>query len=41
MENTFEEVKKIIVDLLDVDESKVTADARFREELDADSLDLV
>jgi acyl carrier protein len=31
----------IIVDLLGVDESKVTPDARFREDLEADSLDLV
>ncbi|MEJ5241059.1 MAG: acyl carrier protein [Anaerolineales bacterium] len=41
MSNTFEEVKKIIVDLLGVDESKVTPEARFREDLEADSLDLV
>lgn len=41
MSDTYEEVKKIVVDLLGVDETKVTADARFREELEADSLDLV
>ena len=41
MADTFEEVKEIIVDLLDVDESKITPEARFREELEADSLDLV
>jgi acyl carrier protein len=40
-ENTFEQVKEIIVDLLGVDESKVTMEARFREDLEADSLDLV
>jgi len=40
-ENTFEQVKEIIVELLGVDESKVTMDARFREDLEADSLDLV
>jgi acyl carrier protein len=40
-EKTFEEVKAIIVDLLGVDASKVTPEARFREELEADSLDLV
>ncbi len=40
-ENTFEDVKAIIVDLLGVDASKVTPEARFREELEADSLDLV
>lgn len=41
MADTFEEVKEIIVDLLGVDESKVTLEARFREDLEADSLDLV
>ncbi len=39
--DTFAEVKKIIVDLLGADENKVTSEARFREELEADSLDLV
>ena len=41
MADTFEGVKEIIVDLLNVDESKVTPEARFREDLEADSLDLV
>jgi acyl carrier protein len=41
MADTFEDVKEIIVDLLNVDESKVTPEARFREDLEADSLDLV
>jgi acyl carrier protein len=41
MSDTYEQIKTIIVDLLGVDESKVTMDARFREELEADSLDLV
>ena len=41
MADTFEQVKKIIVDLLGVEPDKVTPDARFREELGADSLDLV
>jgi acyl carrier protein len=41
MSDTFEEVKAIIVELLGSDEAKVTMDARFREELEADSLDLV
>jgi acyl carrier protein len=41
MADTFAEIKEIIVDLLGVDESKVTLDARFREDLEADSLDLV
>lgn len=37
----FERVKEIIVELLGVDPDKVTMDARFREDLGADSLDLV
>lgn len=37
----FNEIKEIIVDLLGVDEEKVTPEARFREDLEADSLDLV
>ena len=41
MADTFEEVKTIIVDLLSVYEDKVTSDAKFREDLEADSLDLV
>ena len=41
MSDTYEEIKAIIVDLLGVDEDKVTMDARFRDELEADSLDLV
>jgi acyl carrier protein len=40
-EDTFERSKQIIVDLLGVDPAKVTRDARFREDLEADSLDLV
>jgi acyl carrier protein len=41
MADTYEEIKKIIVDLLGADEGKVTREARFREDLEADSLDLV
>jgi len=41
MSDTYEEVKKIVVDLLGVEESKVTLAASFRDELEADSLDLV
>ena len=41
MADTFEEVKAIIVNLLGADEDKVTQSASFREELEADSLDLV
>jgi len=41
MADTFGEIKEVIVELLNVDESKITREARFREELEADSLDLV
>jgi len=41
MADTFEEVKAIIVDLLGVDEDKITPESRFREDLEADSLDIV
>lgn len=37
----FDKVKAIIVDLLGVDEAKIKPEARFREDLEADSLDLV
>jgi acyl carrier protein len=40
-ESTFERVKKLTVELLGVPEEKVVMDARFREDLEADSLDLV
>lgn len=35
----FEKIKKIIADKLEVDESKITMDASFRQDLGADSLD--
>ncbi|MCZ7574844.1 MAG: acyl carrier protein [Ardenticatenaceae bacterium] len=41
MASVYERVRDIIVDQLGVDESEVTMDARFREDLEADSLDLV
>ena len=41
MADTYSENKAIIVDLLGADESKINMDARFREDLEADSLDLV
>jgi acyl carrier protein len=41
MASTLDRVKDIIVDLLGVEPDKVTAEARFREDLEADSLDLV
>ena len=37
----FEKIKEIIIDELGIDESKITMDARFREDLGADSLDAV
>lgn len=40
-EEIFDKVKKIIVETLGVDPDKVTMEARFREDLEADSLDLV
>ena len=40
-EEVFEKVKAIIVEQLGVDEDKVTIEASFREDLEADSLDLV
>ena len=41
MSETYEAVKVIIKDLLGADDVKITPEARFREELEADSLDLV
>lgn len=41
MADTYTEIKAIIKDLLGADESKITMEARFREDLEADSLDLV
>ena len=41
MADTLTQVQEIIVDLLGVDNSKVTPEARFREDLEADSLDIV
>ncbi len=38
---TFERIRAIIVELLGVDSAKVVPEARFREDLEADSLDLV
>ncbi len=39
MDELFERVKKIIADKLEVEESKITLDASFRQDLGADSLD--
>ncbi len=40
-EEVFEHVKTILVETLSVDEDKVTLEARFQEDLETDSLDLV
>ena len=39
--SVFEDVKAVIVEVLGVDPEKVTLEASFREDLEADSLDLV
>ena len=39
-EEIFNDVKVIAVDELDVDEDKVTMDAKIQDDLDADSLDV-
>lgn len=38
---TFDKIKAIIVDKLDVDESKITMDTDILKDLEADSLDAV
>ena len=40
-EEVFEQVKAILVETLSVDDEKVTMEARFQEDLETDSLDLV
>ncbi len=40
-EEVFEKVKGIIVEQLGVEESEITMEASFRDDLEADSLDLV
>ncbi|HOV62886.1 MAG TPA: acyl carrier protein [Spirochaetia bacterium] len=39
MDELFEKVKKIISEKLEVDESKITMESSFRQDLGADSLD--
>ncbi len=41
MSAVFEQVRDVIVEVLGVPPEKVTPEARFREDLEADSLDLV
>jgi acyl carrier protein len=40
-DEVFETIKEIINELLDIDDEEITMEARFREDLEADSLDLV
>lgn len=39
--STFDRIKKVIVEQLDVSEDEVTPEAAFMEDLGADSLDIV
>lgn len=41
MADVFDRVKAIIIDRLDVDESKIAMEASFKDDLEADSLDVV
>ncbi|MBQ8687371.1 MAG: acyl carrier protein [Ruminococcus sp.] len=38
---TFDKIKELIVDQLDVEEDKITMDANIQDDLGADSLDIV
>ncbi len=40
-DEVYETIKEIISELLDIDEEEITMESRFREDLEADSLDLV
>jgi acyl carrier protein len=39
--NVFEELKKIIVEIKDIPEDEIQLEAKFAEDLEADSLDIV
>lgn len=41
MTDTFDRIKKIIVDHTEIDENKITLQSSFSDDLGADSLDLV
>lgn len=41
MSEVFNDVKEIIVEQLGVEEEKVSMEAKFRDDLEADSLDIV
>ncbi|MDQ3669069.1 MAG: acyl carrier protein [Actinomycetota bacterium] len=40
-EEIYEQVKSVLTDQLGIEESEITEEASFQEDLDADSLDLV
>jgi acyl carrier protein len=40
-EEIYEQVKRVLTDQLGIEESEITEEASFQEDLDADSLDLV
>jgi acyl carrier protein len=40
-DEVFERIKEVLADRLSVEESDITEEANFQEDLDADSLDLV
>ena len=40
-EEVFDRVKEVLTDRLGIEESEITEEATFQEDLDADSLDLV
>lgn len=41
MTDTFDRIKKIIIDHTDIEENKITLDSSFSDDLGADSLDVV
>lgn len=41
MTDTFERIKKIIVDHIEIEENKINLDSSFSDDLGADSLDIV
>jgi acyl carrier protein len=41
MADTYNRVRRIIVELLGAEENEITMDSHFRDDLEADSLDLV
>ncbi len=41
MTDTFDRIKKIIIDHTDIEDNKITLDSSFSDDLGADSLDIV